>query len=52
MCMRKEFNILTLLISGPKSPGKCLNIFMRPLIDDLKMLWEFGVLTYDRRDGS
>ncbi|CAM8923714.1 unnamed protein product [Rhodiola kirilowii] len=52
MCMRKEFNILTLLISGPKSPGKCLNIFMRPLIDELKMLWEFGVLTYDRHDGS
>ncbi|CAM8981847.1 unnamed protein product [Rhodiola kirilowii] len=52
MCMKKEFNILTLLISGPTSPGKCLNVFMRPLIDELKMLWDVGVLTYDRHDGS
>ncbi|CAM8883173.1 unnamed protein product [Rhodiola kirilowii] len=51
MCMKREFNILTLLISGPKSPGKCLNVFMRPLIDELKMLWDTGVVTYDRYDG-
>ncbi|CAM8951129.1 unnamed protein product [Rhodiola kirilowii] len=52
MCMKKEMNILCMLISGPKSPGKCLNVFMRPLIDELKMLWEEGVHTYDRTDGS
>ncbi|KAL9687434.1 hypothetical protein QQ045_031836 [Rhodiola kirilowii] len=52
MCMKKEMNILCMLISGPKSPGKCLNVFMRPLIDELKMLWEEGVQTYDRTDGS
>ncbi|CAM8987238.1 unnamed protein product [Rhodiola kirilowii] len=40
MCMKKEFNILSMLISGPKSPGKCLNVFMRPLIDELKILWD------------
>ncbi|KAL9679793.1 hypothetical protein QQ045_017662 [Rhodiola kirilowii] len=44
MCMKKEFNILAMLISGPKSPGKCLNVFMRPLIDELKMLWNTGVV--------
>ena len=48
MCMQKEFNILTMLISGPKSPGKCLNVFMRPLIDELKVLWETGFRTWDR----
>ena len=48
MCMQKEFNILTMLISGPKSPGKCLNVFMRPLIDELKVLWEIGFRTWDR----
>ncbi|CAM8886323.1 unnamed protein product [Rhodiola kirilowii] len=52
MCMKKEMNILCMLIFGPKSPGKCLNVFMRPLIDELKMLWEEGVQTYDRTDGS
>ncbi|CAM8909852.1 unnamed protein product [Rhodiola kirilowii] len=52
LCMKKEFNILAMLISGPKSPGKCLNVFMQPLIDELNILWDTGVLTYDRHDGS
>ncbi|KAL9669204.1 hypothetical protein QQ045_006747 [Rhodiola kirilowii] len=52
MCMRKEFNILCMLISGPKSPGKCLSVFMRPLIDELKVLWNEGVCIFDRRDQS
>ncbi|CAM8998991.1 unnamed protein product [Rhodiola kirilowii] len=52
MCMNKEFNILAMLISGPKSPGKCLNVFMRPLIDELKMLWNTGVATFDHFSGS
>ncbi|CAM8932792.1 unnamed protein product [Rhodiola kirilowii] len=52
MCMKKEFNILAMLISGPKSPGKCLNVFMQPLIDELNMLWDTGVLTFDRHDNS
>ncbi|KAJ9539382.1 hypothetical protein OSB04_032115 [Centaurea solstitialis] len=50
--MKKEFNILTMLISGPKSPGKCLNVFMRPLIDELKVLWETGFPTWDRYGGE
>ncbi|CAM8934817.1 unnamed protein product [Rhodiola kirilowii] len=52
MCMKKEFNILALLISGPKSPGKCLNVFMQPLIDELNILWDTGVLTFDRHGRS
>ncbi|CAM8978946.1 unnamed protein product [Rhodiola kirilowii] len=52
MCMKKEFNILALLISGPKSPGKCLNVFMQPLIDELNYLWDTGVVTYDRHEKS
>ncbi|CAM8921952.1 unnamed protein product [Rhodiola kirilowii] len=52
LCMKKEFNILAMLISGPKSPGKCLNVFMQPLIEELNTLWETGVPTFDRHDGS
>ncbi|CAM8882892.1 unnamed protein product [Rhodiola kirilowii] len=51
-CMKKEMNILCMLISGPKSLEKCLNVFMRPLIDELKELWGQGVCTYDLHDGS
>ncbi|CAM9003686.1 unnamed protein product [Rhodiola kirilowii] len=50
--MKKEFNILAMLIFGPKSSGKCLNVFMQPLIDELNMLWDTGVLTFDRHDSS
>ncbi|XP_004305751.1 PREDICTED: uncharacterized protein LOC101310148 [Fragaria vesca subsp. vesca] len=48
MCMKKEYNMLTLLIPGPQSPGKCLDVYMRPLIDELNELWEYGVSTFDR----
>ncbi|CAM8918521.1 unnamed protein product [Rhodiola kirilowii] len=48
LCMKKDFNILAMLISGPKSPGKCLNVFMQPLIDELNMLWNTGAVTFDR----
>ncbi|CAM8982970.1 unnamed protein product [Rhodiola kirilowii] len=48
LCMKKEFNILAMLISGPKSPEKCLNVFMQPLIDELNMLWNTGAVTFDR----
>ena len=39
--------MLTLLISGPKQPGNDIYIFLQPLIDDLKMLWDVGVEVYD-----
>ncbi|GKV13406.1 hypothetical protein SLEP1_g24414 [Rubroshorea leprosula] len=47
MCMRLEFTFLTLVISGPKSPGKNIDVFSRPLIDDLKRLWSSGIETFD-----
>ncbi|GJV51766.1 hypothetical protein Tco_1447507 [Tanacetum coccineum] len=40
--------MLTLLIPGPKSPGKDIDVYLRPLIDDLKDLWaKPGVETID-----
>ncbi|XP_050387393.1 uncharacterized protein LOC126803675 [Argentina anserina] len=48
MCMKKEFSLLTLLIPGRYSPGKCLDVYMRPLIDELKELWENGIPTFDK----
>jgi len=38
MCMRRENIFLSLFIPGPKSPGKNLDVYLRPLIDELKML--------------
>ena len=35
-CKRPKSCLLTLLIPGPTSPGKNIDVFMRPLIDDLR----------------
>ncbi|XP_062005727.1 uncharacterized protein LOC133722884 [Rosa rugosa] len=32
---------------GPKSPGNDIDVYLQPLIDELKMLWAEGVPTYD-----
>ncbi|XP_057775556.1 uncharacterized protein LOC130994528 [Salvia miltiorrhiza] len=47
LCMKRKFMMLTLLISGPKQPGNDIDVYLAPLIDDLKDLWEVGVQTYD-----
>ncbi|GJV60011.1 hypothetical protein Tco_1466111 [Tanacetum coccineum] len=39
LCMKESSFMLTLLIPGPKSPGKDIDVYLRPLIDDLKVLW-------------
>nr|GEU56831.1 hypothetical protein [Tanacetum cinerariifolium] len=36
LCMKESSFMLTLLIPGPKSPGKDIYVYLRPLIDDLK----------------
>ncbi|XP_073119967.1 uncharacterized protein [Henckelia pumila] len=39
-CMHFENMMLSLLIPGPTSPGKNMDIFLQPLIEELKRLWE------------
>ncbi|XP_028091354.1 uncharacterized protein LOC114291688 [Camellia sinensis] len=40
LCMKRKFMMLSLLISGPQQPGNDIDVYLAPLIDDLKMLWE------------
>lgn len=47
MCMKDPYIFMTLLVPGPNDPTKNLNVYLRPLIDELKQLWQFGVHTYD-----
>ena len=47
LCMKRKFMMLSLLISGPRQPGNDIDIYLAPLVDDLKTLWEIGVETYD-----
>jgi hypothetical protein len=47
LCMKQPNFILSLLIPGPKSPGRDIDVFLEPLIDDLHSLFEEGIRTYD-----
>ena len=39
--------MLSLLIPGPHKLGNEIDIYLKPLVDKLKELWEKGVETYD-----
>lgn len=47
LCMKQPFFILALLIDGPHGPGNDIDVYLQPLIEELKELWIEGVLTYD-----
>ena len=44
--------MLSLLIPGPKSPGKDIDVYLKPLVEDLLDLWNDGVRTYDAYSGQ
>jgi hypothetical protein len=35
--------MLTILVFGPKQPGDRIDVYLRPLFHDLKILWKLGV---------
>lgn len=47
LCMKLEYLILTLLIPILQSPGKDMDVFLRPLIEKLNELWVNGLDTHD-----
>nr|GFB53550.1 hypothetical protein [Tanacetum cinerariifolium] len=53
LCMKKSSFMLKLLIPGPKSPGKDIDVQLRPLIEGIKVLWDRkGVETIDVASGQ
>nr|GEU95212.1 hypothetical protein [Tanacetum cinerariifolium] len=53
LCIKESSFMLTLLIPDPKSLGKDIDVYLRPLIDDLKVLWALkGVETVDVATGQ
>ena len=52
LCMKESFFMLSLLIPRRQAPGKDIDVFLRPLIDELKQLWECGVETRDAEEAK
>lgn len=46
LCMKQSNFILSMIIPGPKGPGKDIDVYLEPLVDELIHLWS-GVETYD-----
>ncbi|GJR59047.1 hypothetical protein Tco_1501209 [Tanacetum coccineum] len=51
ICMKETSFMLTMLIPGPKSPAKDIDVFLQPLIKELQTLWS-GVWTRDVVTGT
>jgi hypothetical protein len=38
LCKKQKYMMLTILVSGPKQPGDRIDVYLRPQVDDLKIL--------------
>ncbi|KAL4556637.1 hypothetical protein LXL04_034791 [Taraxacum kok-saghyz] len=47
LSMKRKYIMMSLLIQGPKQPGQDIDVFLAPLIEDMKKLWNSGVEVYD-----
>lgn len=46
-CMKSPFNLLALLIPGHRIPGRDIDVFLEPLIEELQYLWKERCEMYD-----
>ena len=47
MCMKRSSFMLSLLILGPTSFENDIDVYLQPLVEELKELWDVGVKTFD-----
>ena len=44
LCMKRKFIMMSVVIQGPKQPDNDIDVYLRPLIEELLLLWsETGV---------
>jgi hypothetical protein len=48
MCMKRKFIMMLVLIQDPKQPGNDIDVYLRPLVDELLLIWKKeGVRVWD-----
>jgi hypothetical protein len=47
LCQKHRYLLLTCIISRPKQPGNDIDVFLVPLMEDMKILWEDRVKMMD-----
>ena len=44
LCMKGKYMILCMMIGGLRQPGNDIDVYLTPLIEDLKKLWVDGLM--------
>ena len=53
LCMKRKFIMMPVLIQGPKQPGNDIDVYLRPLVEELLQLWaKPGVRMWDDHKGK
>ena len=47
LCMKRKYMMLSMMISGPRQPGNDIDVYLNPLVEDLKLLWVDDVEVFD-----
>ena len=47
LCQKHRYLLLTIIIFGPRQPDNDIDVFLEPLMDDMKILWEEGFKMMD-----
>ena len=47
MCMKRKYMMLSLLITGLRQPENDIDVYLEPLVDDLRRIWDEGVSVFD-----
>jgi len=47
LSMKRKYMMLSMMISGPKQPENDIDVYLSPLIEDLRLLWDEGVKVFD-----
>ncbi|XP_058763944.1 uncharacterized protein LOC131637364 [Vicia villosa] len=47
VCMKQTSFIMSMIILGKEAPGNNIDVYLQPLVKELKELWTNGVDTYD-----
>jgi hypothetical protein len=47
LCNKRKYMMMLILISDPQQPGININVYLGPLMDDMKKLWLEGIQIYD-----
>ena len=47
LCRKRKYMMLSMMLSDPRHPGNDIDVYLSPLVEDLRKLWDEGVVVFD-----